>query len=314
MSGHKETRFSIHEAWLQHQRVLAEISSFRDELAGLRSCLARQTGQMSEGLKATFSQEYSAVMNWVAELDRARPAPAVLLDQQLARDLHRELDSLASTGRSVLERLSGVITSEASRLERVNGERLAHLETRLASCQESIQRWAGESEARSLAAALNDVQKLYAGQAYRGLTDKLTALLADIEARNQVVQELEVKHQRRLYVLTALRQVCHSMGFQELAEPAYERPADLRSRIIYIVDTLDRGRIKFHLGLEGIESDSGISRNHCHEQFDELSRHLSDQYGVITQFRSAEEGPDQVLRTYDEEDLPQSSGTGLEHV
>ena len=98
------------------------------------------------------------------------------------------------------------------------------------------------------------------------------------------------------------------MGFDEVTQPRYERQGDHGSRILFTVDTLDRGRIAFTLSLDDISSFSEITQDHCFEEFGELSQYLEKTFGIHTQFRMADGEPVPELLRKGELDLPADAG------
>jgi len=116
-------------------------------------------------------------------------------------------------------------------------------------------------------------------------------------------------HQKRLYVIKSLREVCASLGFDEINEPLYEKEGDAYSPVVQDFDTLIHGTLTFRMALEGnVESSSGISIDNCGEKFSEISELLREQYGIETSFkRAGEEEPLKKAKTA--KDLPKSSAT-----
>jgi hypothetical protein len=136
----------------------------------------------------------------------------------------------------------------------------------------------------------------------KNLLDKLTASLS-------TAQEKEELHQKRLYIIQALREVCASLGFQEIDTPHYEEEGNAYSPVVQSFDTLNLGTIAFRVALEGrIDSSSGISVDKCDEEFSKLSEILKEKYGVETAFkRVGEEEPIKKYKTA--KDLPQSKSS-----
>jgi len=137
--------------------------------------------------------------------------------------------------------------------------------------------------------------------ALKDLTERLTALA-------QKADRSEELHQKRLYILKGLREVCASLGFEDVGKPRYEKDGDFNSVVLHTVDTLNEGRVTFKLHLDNrIESDSGISLDACGDEFKKLSDLLKETYGVETAFKrvSQEEGPNRISKT--EKPMPQSA-------
>lgn len=114
------------------------------------------------------------------------------------------------------------------------------------------------------------------------------------------VSQREEQHQKRLYILMGLREVCASLGFEEVSGPGYERENDYNSPVIQKFDTLNEGLVTFRLNLNSsIESDSGISLEVCEEEFGKLSDLLTQEYGVETAFKRVgqEDEPKRISET-----------------
>lgn len=106
----------------------------------------------------------------------------------------------------------------------------------------------------------------------------------------KVATEKDQLHQKRLYVIKALRGVCYSLGFKESDKPHYEEKDNVYSRVTQNFDTLNLGTITFHVTLDGkIESSSGITIDECGKEFSKVSKLLKEQFGVKTSFRRVEE-------------------------
>jgi hypothetical protein len=98
------------------------------------------------------------------------------------------------------------------------------------------------------------------------------------------------------------------MGFQEVTPPHLEHEGDRGSRILYTVDTVDRGRISFSLTLEKISTFSEIADDRCFEEFGQISQYLEEAFGIQTSFRLADGEPLPRLRQKGELDLPDDAG------
>jgi hypothetical protein len=102
------------------------------------------------------------------------------------------------------------------------------------------------------------------------------------------------------------------MGFKEEAGPCYEREGDRGSCILFTVDTLDRGKIAFTLGLGEVSSFSEIADDRCFEDSGQLSQYLEETFGIHTQFRLAEgESPPKLIQK-GEMDLPEDASMQAE--
>jgi hypothetical protein len=135
---------------------------------------------------------------------------------------------------------------------------------------------------------------------FKNIEETLQKLNLKLESLTQEAGHREELHQKRLYILTGLREVCQSLGFEEISEPIYEKKGDFNSPVVHIVDTLNEGRVTFKLHLDNhIESDSGIRLGTCQDEFGKLSELLKQTYGVQTVFKrvAQEEEPKRISKT-----------------
>lgn len=128
------------------------------------------------------------------------------------------------------------------------------------------------------------------------------------QASMSVANEKDKLHQRRLYVIQGLREVCASLGFREMDEPHYKDKDNAYSHVTQNFDTLNLGTITFQVALEGnIESSSGITVDKCDDEFSKVSELLKEQFGIETAFKRIEEG-EPIKKYKTAKDLPTSSG------
>jgi hypothetical protein len=147
-----------------------------------------------------------------------------------------------------------------------------------------------------------------AAKDFKRTEDEINNLAGRLTELAKEAGKREEMHQRRLYILKGLREVCASLGFDEIGKPKYEKEGDFNSAVFHTVDTLNEGRVTFKLHLDNkIESDSGISLDACGDEFKKLSDLLKETYGVETAFKrvSGEEGPKKISKT--EKPMPQSA-------
>ena len=172
------------------------------------------------------------------------------------------------------------------------------------SHSELFRLWFGAEQVQKWEDALQEAQRLLNEEHYPALEQLLEETAGEIDKKSKWAKEQEDKHQKRLYLLRALRQVCAEMKFQEESKPRYEREGDRSSSILLTVDTLDRGRLAFTLSLDEISSFSEIVDNHCFEEFGQLSEYLEEKFGVQTAFRLADGSPPPKLIRKGELDQP----------
>ena len=184
-------------------------------------------------------------------------------------------------------------------------EKLSQIEGLYHGYEDRITTWLGESAAAECQSYLNRGKQLLEARSPKELSGALGQINDTLTAKSEEAQSMEEKHEKRLYVLKALRHVCVEMGFEERA-PRYEEGLK-RGRVVYEVETHINGRIVFYLTLDGISTESEIAEDRCLDKFDALSQQLSDQFGVNTQFRTEDDRPVDRLLQRGEIDLPEGS-------
>ena len=125
-----------------------------------------------------------------------------------------------------------------------------------------------------------------------------------VQLSMSVANEKDKLHQKRLYIIQGLREVCTSLGFKEIDEPHYKEKDNAHSHVTQSFDTLNLGTITFQVALEGkIESSSGITVDKCDDEFSKVSELLKEQFGIETAFKRIEEG-EPIKKYKTAKDLP----------
>ncbi len=142
----------------------------------------------------------------------------------------------------------------------------------------------------------------------RNRIEEIRQLHARLKNNLNESEKREEMHDKRLYILKSLREVCASLGFEEIADPRYERNKDFNSPIVHEIDTLDEGKISFRIHLENkIDSRSALDTSICGTEFAQLSELLSKEFGINTHFK-LEDGSDlPKLKTKTGKPLPESA-------
>ena len=148
-------------------------------------------------------------------------------------------------GQAAIRALDSAFNQQADAMSRALSERLGAFETLFYEKRELIRLWRGEEEVNRWSETLSRLKRLLKEQAYRDMEAALSKVESSLGKQIAEVEALEAKQQKRLYLLRSLRQVCHEMDFRELGMPAYEQEGQRGSRILYRVDTLDRGKSPF---------------------------------------------------------------------
>jgi hypothetical protein len=140
------------------------------------------------------------------------------------------------------------------------------------------------------------------------ISEKVKNLSDKIASSLSIATEKDKLHQKRLYVIKSLREVCASLGFQEIDEPHYSEKDNPYSPAVQSFDTLIYGTITFNVSLEGkLESSSCISVDNCDEEFSRFSELLKEQFGIETSLKRIEEG-EPIKKYKTAKDFPTSAG------
>jgi hypothetical protein len=309
MSGRKESDIRLKLEKEEKLKSIHKIKDLRKRLIGLSNILKNTLQVTPQGVKTTFEKEVAVALSWIQQAERMKMDELTLdLTQE---KLNTELSSLEkqfSNGQSTLITLVTNFTQKADKMEKFLYSDLSRIQYTYAGGQESIKTWFETASASQIEISINKVEALLRQKQLSQASHSLAEIESTINSRIQEARDLEYKHQKRIYVLGALRQVCTEMGFGE-SEPRFEKPGN-RNRIIYEIDTYSQGKIVFFLTLDGISSDSEIVKSHCLDEFDRLSASLEEEFGVETKFRVVGEAPPERGKHKGAKDQP--NGTNLE--
>jgi hypothetical protein len=284
MSGLKDSDYEFSAERARALEFAQRVESLEGELQGVEQHMQQVLAGLAAGLKASFSKVIAECQRWLAQTASANAQEA---SQSRADKLARSV----TDGRKALAALTSAVYERAPLLERQLAERLAQWEATLAGRLTLLAQWLDDRQMTSLPAIAGEMQ----GQLERQELSALEKRLASEEQRLAKLvaqaQEQEAKHQKRLALLAALREVCRDLGFIEVRGPDYADAKDRGSRILFSVDTVNRGLIEFALTLDSIQSESAIADNHCYDEFDQLSRDLAEKFSIRTHFRPAGDAP-----------------------
>jgi hypothetical protein len=185
--------------------------------------------------------------------------------------------------------LQEVFIDKAGKLRGEGAKQIFEAESLLTRGEELIRLWFGSEEVDNFRARLHQLRERLEEDRLEQVARLSKALNSDLREKLKAAETNELKHQNRRYILKALRQVASDMGFKEVGKPHFATPDDRGSRIVLTVDTINRGVVTFYLSLKGVEVDSCISQTYCFEEFEKLSKQLTDKFGVVTMFKLGEE-------------------------
>ncbi len=285
MSGLKYSEYSLEREKEEKIELLQEISNLKKEIKIVREYLESLLLNTSEGLRTTFSQEVKETQEW---LTLELPVIEDLnMDTEISilRKIYFQFKEIAEKGRNLKEVLTFCFTQKADEMGKELTKKLIDLEQFYFQNIRVLKLWCEEEDIKRWKRKIEEGYQLLEKEDYAALYSKIESLFKELKDKIEFSQIQENKHQKRLYLLKALRQVCKEMGFEEVVAPYYEKKGDRGSRILFIVDTFDRGKIKFALSLDNITSFSEASEDKCFEEFDKLSEFLEEEYGIKTEFK-----------------------------
>lgn len=303
MSGQKYTEVQLQRERQEKLDLLQTLQSLQVECTALQKQLADQINGLSEGLRSTFNAEVAASQQWLQGLT---PVDAYSMDHRLdeLRQARCRREQITTAGRGCLKNLQLALTQTADALGRSVVEQGVAVTQLLLQHREVLGLWYGAEAVAAWESRLEQAVRWLEAEHYHDAESQLTALHGELQAKANQATDWETQHQRRLYLLKALRQVAADLHFDEIAPPRFEKPGERGSRIVFSVDTHDRGRIDFHLMLNGLGSFSEMADTQCPVEFGALSEQLQEQFGIQTQFRPVGAASTPELRRKGEKELP----------
>ena len=323
MSGRKKTKVKVRPEVAEALRLRQRMQSLQGEIKRLGTNVQNLLDRVPQEARSRLGGQEMSSRQWLDLLrgtgaSDAGRTPTQTIDVGPGADIQklqgtvRELEQTAEEGRRAQEVLVVAGSPEQSETAQRLARRLAEVRALCASAEDVVRQWHGEQVVLQWHEALQSADRMLMREEYGKLESSLAALEHDLTAKRGTGEEQEGKHQKRLYVLKALRQVCAEMGFEELADPRFEQAGNRGSRILLTVDTLGRGKIAFSLSLDGISTRSEIADDRCFEDFGRLSEYLGEQFGVETHFRTDDGTEIPKLRAKGEMEEPQDGGLTME--
>lgn len=308
MSGNKYSEYRLQQERQEKMNELQTITNLFDAVSGVSTLLASALDRASVGLKQTFASEVNQAQQW---LDQDMPENNPYdMDSDIGqiRQLRSRLERLATSGKQAQKDLSVALTQKADQMGKQLSAEVADAEQFFAGHRNLLELWFDDPAMNQWQNQLSRAADLLQNEQYDVLQSHLKTLQTDLQAKHDHAQKQEDKHQKRLYLLKALRQVCVEMGFAEVTKPTFEDDANRGSKILYTVDTYNQGEISFKLTLDEVSCLSQIAEGKCFEEFSQLSSHLDDMYGIQTSFKMMDGSPIPHLIRKGEKDRPDDSG------
>jgi hypothetical protein len=291
MSGRKYSNISYDKTREQKRRLVAQIDAHRRAVEGIKQQIEDGLKETTSGLREYFAKETDSAKRWIDRANALGGASRSVTLTNAVSDISEranEFEALVNDGSQLQAGLLEAFVEQAGQLRAEGAKAIFGVESSLGCGGTLINNWYGAEEVARVESIVRRLHEDLRGDRLGDVALRAASLQQELDAKVQQAEANESKYQQRLYVLKGLRQVCAEMGFEEVDPPRSERPGDRMSRIKLIVDTIDRGRVTFYLSLESIEADSCISQNHCFEEFSELSKQLTDTFGIVTKFKIPE--------------------------
>jgi BMFP domain-containing protein YqiC len=310
MSGRKRTHYELSQEQRLRHEVIRDIEHLRNVVSQRGSSIRSIFQNTSEGLRKTFDHAFEEAQRWLSTLDD-------VLEDDL--DIHAEVDLLTrmrenlhrllSEGNRIQTNLHTATTQRRDEISRQCYEHLTQAEDVYAQYQPVLKRWCDPLQVQQWRHRLDQIHSAYRNEEYSKVNDLLPGLVKEIAERGEQAERKEQQHQKRLYLLSALREVCKQLGFEEVQPPRYENDSDRSSRILYDVDTIDKGTIHFVISMDLVETESAMSSPQCFDEFDTLSHELLGKFGIQTCFATETGETSPRLKSKNERDIPDSDSS-----
>ncbi len=308
MSGRKKSDFELRRERAEKLNLLQRVMGLCNQAVGLRQDINERVAAVSEGLRTTFAREIARASSWAKQTAPESASLSMDSDTAALQQTQQRLEQFAKEGLAAQQQLQLTLTQKADQFGQRLTTRLAEARGEYLARRELIGQWFPEIRQRT-DEQFRQAEKMLQEEHYSKLDPLLGNLHGAITKAGSESESLESQHQKRMYLLKALRQVCQDMGMKEVSTPQFESSSQRGSKINLQVDTINHGHIKFSLALDGISSFAGTEQQtHCFHDFGRLSRHLEEQFGIQTKFRTeaGEEIPEDRARN--ELDLPEDTG------
>lgn len=308
MSGQKYSEFQLQKEREDRLKLVQDIQNLSSESKVLINRLREMLLNASAGIKNTFKDDVDKA-NKIISKHLQLSNSEINLDSNAGNLRHSQnsLQQAVNELRKTHLDLKVAFTEQANEIGQKLSKYLAKLEGKIMTHEQLIHNWWGEPQISTWQAELDNANKLLSSQEYSIAQPLMEKINQEVDDQVSFAAIQEDKHQKRLYLLKALRQVCAEMGFREETNPTYEIEGKRGSNILLLVDTRNRGRIQFTLSLEKINSFSEIADERCFEEFDKLSQFLQEGFGIHTHFQSPGQRPPSQDRHGGEVRLPENN-------
>jgi hypothetical protein len=261
--------------------------SIAASVASSCSNLTTYVKQTSHGLRDFFHADVLKFEKWQKETEEFLAQCRVGKDSDLDSIIDK-LGAMRGAGEGLRRLLEENFVVKAGQIEAEYESQLSDLKSKLEASEPLLKKWLTASDFEMHSKRLQRLEESLTRDDFQTFRSDLAAADATLSGQVETASGQEQAHERRIYLVSAVVEVCEDMGFRMTEKPRLEDPSNRGSRVRVVFDTGNRGEVVFALSLDSIEVDSCISGTHCFEEFQKLSEQLREGFGVETQFRGDE--------------------------
>ncbi len=303
MSEYEETRYDIEAERARKMNLAKNIRVVQKECEGVQKVVANVLKEFPEGLKTTFSEDVMAANEWVKKkFDRYGKVNENDNERSL-ESMHNEISGIKREGEKILNKLNEDLTQKAPEIEKKLKKEYSNTESKFAGNIDLLKSWFGEAHVKNIENNTKEIQKPIKEKNYKKAESLIKDLNEKMDSNLREANNLEERHQKREYVMGALRKVGTEMGFKEVTKPAFKEPETKpmherkRGSMEYVLDTRNQGKIDITISIDDKEANkisikSEIFKKKCGGEFDKVSKILKTTYGIKTEFKPKTQGPD----------------------
>ena len=238
----------------------------------------------SPGILEFFNENVARFRTWHDEAIQYLVQCSLTDDCDLDSIL-QETSALQDSVEEFRESLERDILCTAPKIAATCQQQLNALRCEFDSNKPLLEKWLTADQLQKYGEGLDRLAKFSSLNQFNQFQSQVKPAEAAVEGILATTRNQEQAHERRIYLVSSLMQVCDDMGFRVKEKPQFTDTEDRGSQIRVVFDTGNRGDVVFLLSLDTIEVDSCISGSHCFEEFQQLSEQLKAGFGVETHFR-----------------------------
>ena len=256
-------------------------------VAAVSKTLGDYVKRTPTGLRSTFTAAVAEFEAWQKDTDSFLSSCQISRDSDLDA-VDQALNSMRASGEALRQMLNDVFVTQARKAEAECEFKFNELNALHRTHLALLEKWLSHDEVKNFSGRFETLEE------FRNLSDfgafEREYLTTETSLKSNVEEacQLEQAHEKRIYLVSGLIEVCQEMGFSMIDKPRLEDPGNRRSLVLAKFDTGNRGEVSFALSLDSIEVDSCMGGSHCFEEFQKLTEQLRENFGVETQFRGDE--------------------------